>query len=1022
MARRALGRVATAAAVSFTLAVGLAPLTAGIAHGETVAGEVLVPATTARLPETRLLGAGPSGFLRYEYGRGHVWTTYAGADTVVDGAGTPYDLTAHGVGSDVVARHDASAGTVTLRDMATGASRTVALPAGHRYFTSLGRTVVTLAGTLGTDARWHLLDTREDGSFEDRPVEGVPDGITWTAGASGALGDPRGQVVTYRAGGKAYTSWLDVAQGRLVPLPYTAEHPSGFVLTPTHLLWWEDHGEAAIASRADLTAAPRTLSIPGGDVQLLGMVGDFVVVSRYDESLGGYDVGLPLWRVEAIAADGSTTRTLLDRSFGRGLPTPDGGLLVPGGTDAEDWGVSLIEPAGGGAGGPTVRRIADGTLREQNHTVSQLTLTQGRLNTLEKDPGREWTYLHTREIDVTGSLTPGERTTRGRVIPENYTNERPRLHETGDGRTVVSGHGTTTAQQPHVLGPAQVMPGTRIDTSRVHESVSAAGGRFAALRAPYSGDSAQTSVVDLDTGRTVYTTTEGVAAIWGTTLWLHDGNDSVVPVDLTTGQRGDAVWFGKGCLLNDFQAVGRWLLWTCVGGLEAQGVYDTATRTSRTLVAGSGWEQAQLGDGFVATVRDGQLQVTDVRGQTPVSHTAGKFEWDTWDVDPYTGVIAQHRGDGSVRLTPTGVPVSALAQLDATVAASADVKGGTGQWAPKWWLNKPAASWQLTIRHKATGTAVRTLGGGQARGVVAPSWNGKDDSGRLVPNGTYTWTLTAAPADAHGPALTRSGTLKLSGAAAVARDFAGSDGIGELLTLNGSGGLTYQRGDGTGKFSAKTTGTGWPTTLKAVPYGDLNGDRCNDVLIRLSSGALRAYQPGCGKALTTSTPYTPLGTSGWTQYDILTSPGDLTGDGRADLIARQASTGDVYLFKATSSGTLSARTKLYADWSGYKKIVGAGDLNGDGRGDLLAQDKSNELWRYDGTGTGTFKTRVKVFSDWGASYNAVVGVGDITGDAKPDLVSRDTSGNVWRSTGNGKGSFAARVRIASGWQGYKGLF
>ncbi|MFG2366424.1 hypothetical protein ACGFY3_33100 [Streptomyces mirabilis] len=45
-----------------------------------------------------------------------------------------------------------------------------------------------------------------------------------------------------------------------------------------------------------------------------------------------------------------------------------------------------------------------------------------------------------------------------------------------------------------------------------------------------------------------------------------------------------------------------------------------------------------------------------------------------------------------------------------------------------------------------------------------------------------------------------------------------------------------------------------------------------------------------------------------------------------------------------------------------------GDLitqpGGDDHGDLLAQDKSNELWRYDGTATGKFKSRVKVFNDW----------------------------------------------------------
>ena len=105
----------------------------------------------------------------------------------------------------------------------------------------------------------------------------------------------------------------------------------------------------------------------------------------------------------------------------------------------------------------------------------------------------------------------------------------------------------------------------------------------------------------------------------------------------------------------------------------------------------------------------------------------------------------------------------------------------------------------------------------------------------------------------------------------------------------------------------------------------------------------------------------------------------------------------------------------------YKKVVGAGDLNGDGIGDLLVQDKSNNLYRYNGTGKGTFGARAKVFSGWGASYNAVVGVGDITGDGKGDLVSRDTSGSVWRNSGDGKGSFGGRTKIATGWQEYKSV-
>jgi hypothetical protein len=215
--------------------------------------------------------------------------------------------------------------------------------------------------------------------------------------------------------------------------------------------------------------------------------------------------------------------------------------------------------------------------------------------------------------------------------------------------------------------------------------------------------------------------------------------------------------------------------------------------------------------------------------------------------------------------------------------------------------------------------------------------------------------------------------------------------------------------------------SGWPSSVTLVPFGDLNGDRQNDVLVRFSSGELRVYRTEQGQVFNTSTPRTSLG-KGWNQYDVLTSPGDVSGDGRPDLIARNSSTGAVYLYKGTSSGKLSSRVKLYDNWKTYKKIVGVGDLDGDGVGDLIAQDKSNNLYRYTGTGRGTFKARVKLFSAWGGSYNVIVGVGDISGDAKADIISRDTSGNLWRNNGNGKGSFGSRAKIATGWQAYKGVF
>ncbi|MFF5014403.1 FG-GAP-like repeat-containing protein [Streptomyces sp. NPDC001165] len=1021
MGRRALIRGGIAAATSLALAMGLGPL-AFDAHA-TDAAEVVVPAETSLLPRTALLSAGTSGFLRYEPGRGHLWTTYTGEDTVVDASATEvWGMPDFGAGSDVVARYDDGTRTVSLRDMGAGGTTVpLPLPTGHTYVGTLGRTVVTTAWS-GDNLGWHLLDVQDDGTVRDRTVAGVPAGITVALSGNSPVGDAHGMVVQYRDATTLRSAWLDADEGRLVELPYnpTINVTGRVVLTATHLLSWDGSGTVSVYSRDDLTTAVRTVRLVNDpSTHLLGMVGDKLLVSRYDSSLGAGDGSLPVWRVDAVAFDGSTTGTVLARSESLELavPTPDGGILVPGsGPDTADWGVNLVRA--GADGTPVVQRVAAAELKPTTDPVQDLTLMGGRLTMLQKDLEQGRTYLYSRPVDATGDgLTLGSRTSHGAVTGT----VDPNLVSTGDGRTVVWNLWSSGGDiVPRVVQPTGSLPGTPVDAKHNYVRVFDAKGRHVVMPTESTDEAgSETRVVDLDTGGTVLIA--GGRTMWGTTLWVRDGNDGVVPVDVRTGERGDPVWFGSGCLLENLQAVGRWLLWSCVGRAEGQGVYDTVTKTKLTLTQGE-WAKAELGDGFVVTNTDGTLKVTDVRTGTPVSHTVGSVEsWKPWDVDPYTGLIAYVDAKGDTHVVSSGVPVSSLTQLDSAVAGSADVKGGAAPWSPRWWLSKPAASWQLVIRNKATGTTARTLSGGTARGLVQASWNGKDAAGKLVPNGAYTWTLTATPADGQGPALTKTGTVKVTGAAAVRRDFVGSDGFGELLTLGGSGGLTYQYGSGTGTFTGKRTGSGWPTTVKAVPFGDLNGDRCNDVLVRLSSGTLRAYRPACGSAPTPSTAYTSLGTD-WNQYDVLTSPGDISGDGRADLVVRQSSTGNVYLFKATSTGKLSARVKIASAWTGYKKIVGAGDLNGDGHGDLLAQDKSNELWRYDGTGTGAFKSRVKVFSDWGSSYNALVGVGDITGDGRADLVARDSSGTVWRSNGNGKGSFGSRTKIATGWQSYKGLF
>lgn len=372
-----------------------------------------------------------------------------------------------------------------------------------------------------------------------------------------------------------------------------------------------------------------------------------------------------------------------------------------------------------------------------------------------------------------------------------------------------------------------------------------------------------------------------------------------------------------------------------------------------------------------------------------------------------------------------------LAVTDRSVPATVPLKGTTSSsaaWKPAWTTNSPVASWTLTLSDTA-GRTVRTLTGSAdpATGstTLAPVWNGRTSTGAVAVNGRYTWTLKAVQWGSGTASGLGTGTVTVNGGSPAFRDFGGhdvpTDGLGDLLHLDSSGRLQWALGDGTGELETGASAAGWSTGVKAVPFGDLNGERCNDVLVRVGD-ALRAYRPACGTAPKPSTTYKTISTTGWKQYDVLTYPGDVTDDGRPDLIARNASTGAVYLYKGTSTATLSSRVKLYDNWKTYKKVVGAGDLNGDGVGDLIAQDTSNNLYRYYGKGNGTFSARVKIFSAWGSSYNVVVGVGDLNRDGRSDLLARDSAGNLYRQLGNGRGSYGSRVKIGGGYAGFKGLF
>ncbi|MFD9791100.1 FG-GAP-like repeat-containing protein [Streptomyces sp. NPDC059070] len=164
---------------------------------------------------------------------------------------------------------------------------------------------------------------------------------------------------------------------------------------------------------------------------------------------------------------------------------------------------------------------------------------------------------------------------------------------------------------------------------------------------------------------------------------------------------------------------------------------------------------------------------------------------------------------------------------------------------------------------------------------------------------------------------------------------------------------------------------------------------------------------------------------GWNIYDKVLSPGNLGGAKSADLLARDKS-GTLYLYLGYGNGKLTSRYKVGGGWGQYTQIAGNGDLTGDGKADIVARDRAGTLWLYKGTGNhkSPFEARTKIGGGWN-TYNTILSSGDVNLDGKPDLLGRDSAGALYlyKGTGDAKSPFKQRVKIGnSGWNTYRLMF
>jgi hypothetical protein len=201
--------------------------------------------------------------------------------------------------------------------------------------------------------------------------------------------------------------------------------------------------------------------------------------------------------------------------------------------------------------------------------------------------------------------------------------------------------------------------------------------------------------------------------------------------------------------------------------------------------------------------------------------------------------------------------------------------------------------------------------------------------------------------------------------------------------------------------------------LNLVRQSDLNRDWVQDLVVRATTGHLWFLNGMTGDSV-------DIG-GGWNSMRTITLPGDITGDGKPDLFATDT-TGAAYVYPGTGTGKFGTRVKIGTGWQIYGGVVyGKGDLTNDGRPDIVGRDSSGNLWLYKGTGNASapWAGRVKIGGGWN-TYNAMASTGDMTGDGKADLLARDSAGKLWlyKGTGSSTAPYAGRVLIGAGWQIY----
>jgi hypothetical protein len=180
-------------------------------------------------------------------------------------------------------------------------------------------------------------------------------------------------------------------------------------------------------------------------------------------------------------------------------------------------------------------------------------------------------------------------------------------------------------------------------------------------------------------------------------------------------------------------------------------------------------------------------------------------------------------------------------------------------------------------------------------------------------------------------------------------------------------------------------------SLAATPYArsDVNGDGDSDILTYSSSGGVIARFDMQGGYQTTSGTVGSPGSGAW---DVQAT-GDFTYDGNADVVMKNVSTGQFYIWTILNGTQVGGRDLgvIGTTWD----VRSTGDFNADGAADILWRNSTDGhfyVWTFNASAvqTGSFDLGI-LGTNWDAGT-----AGDFDGDGDGDVLLRNsTNGQIY---------------------------